>query len=103
MSGPRRGEGSGDVALTALLVGAAPRLAPLGWAWLAYGVLVSVFGGLLDPDGRVMGLRAFETMPRLPVPVGGHGGPPPGCERDGGAGAARSATGGLRGWAPATA
>ncbi|GAA1436985.1 anibiotic ABC transporter efflux pump [Nocardiopsis tropica] len=55
------------VALTALLVGAAPRLAPLAWAWLAYGVLVSVFGGLLDLDDRVMGLSAFEMMPRLPV------------------------------------
>ncbi|MFD3688771.1 ABC transporter permease [Nocardiopsis sp. NPDC058631] len=54
-------------ALAALLVGTAPRLVPLVWAWLGYSILVSMFGGMLGLNDPLMNLSAFELMPRLPV------------------------------------
>ncbi|MFD6950792.1 anibiotic ABC transporter efflux pump [Nocardiopsis sp. TSRI0078] len=53
-------------ALTALLVGAAPRLVPLVWAWLGYSLLVSMFGALLGLDEWLLNMSAFELLPKLP-------------------------------------
>lgn len=54
-------------ALTALLVGTAPRLTPLVWAWLGYSLLVSLLGPMLGLDDRLLDLSAFGLLPRLPA------------------------------------
>ncbi|WP_159940722.1 MULTISPECIES: ABC transporter permease [unclassified Nocardiopsis] len=53
-------------ALAALLVGAAPRLIPLVWAWLGYSLLVSMLGPVLGLDEWLLNLSAFDLLPKLP-------------------------------------
>lgn len=53
-------------ALAALLVGVAPRLVPLVWAWLGYSLLASTLGPLLGLDQWLLDLSAFELLPKLP-------------------------------------
>jgi ABC-2 type transport system permease protein len=53
--------------LTGLLVGTAPRLVPLVWAWLGYSLLVTMFGVLLDLDDLLLDMSAFELLPQPPT------------------------------------
>ncbi|GAA1083798.1 ABC transporter permease [Nocardiopsis metallicus] len=54
-------------ALAGLLLGTAPRLTGLLWLWFGYSILATVMGGLLEFPDWMMGLSAFEILPRLPV------------------------------------
>ncbi|MFB8765643.1 ABC transporter permease [Nocardiopsis alba] len=54
-------------ALTALVLGAAPRLLPVVWLWLGYGVLVTMLGGLLGFPAWAMNLSAFDLLPKPPM------------------------------------
>jgi ABC-2 type transport system permease protein len=57
------------VALTAMLIGVAPRISVLGWSIVAAMFVISFFGPLLKLPRPVLDLSAFTHIPRLP---GGH-------------------------------
>jgi len=54
------------VALTAVLVGAVPRLSVVGWSIVAAMFVLSFFGPLLKLPRAVLDLSAFTHVPRLP-------------------------------------
>ena len=55
------------VAAAAPAVGAAPRLMPLVWAWLGYGIFTTAPGTLLGIPEPALRLSAFELLPQPPV------------------------------------
>lgn len=55
------------VAVVTLLTGLRPRLAPVGWAVLAFGFVLAMFGALLDLPGWIADLSPFEHVPLAPA------------------------------------
>ncbi|MFL1378323.1 MULTISPECIES: ABC transporter permease [unclassified Nocardiopsis] len=54
-------------ALTALVVGAAPRLLPVVWLWLGYSLFATMLGALLGMPDWSLDLSAFGMLPLPPV------------------------------------
>jgi ABC-2 type transport system permease protein len=55
------------VGLVVLLDGWLPRWTWLGWAVLAFALVIGWLGGLLDPPQWVTDLSPFSHVPRVPV------------------------------------
>ncbi|MCY9785478.1 anibiotic ABC transporter efflux pump [Nocardiopsis sp. EMB25] len=55
------------VGLATLLVGIAPRLVGLVWAWYGYGLVVTVFGLLMDLPEWMLDAGPFQILSQLPV------------------------------------
>jgi ABC-2 type transport system permease protein len=54
-------------ALTALVVGAVPRLLPVVWLWLGYSLFTTMLGALLGMPDWALNLSAFGMLPLPPV------------------------------------
>lgn len=54
-------------AVGVLVVGAAPRLAPLAWIGVAVAVVVGLFGDVLDLPGWVRGVSPFHHLAAVPA------------------------------------
>ncbi|HEY6531569.1 MAG TPA: hypothetical protein VIY72_04660 [Acidimicrobiales bacterium] len=55
------------VGIACALFGAAPRWAVLAWVGVAVGLVVAMFGALLDLPGLVMDLSPFQHTPQVPA------------------------------------
>ncbi|MFI6574338.1 ABC transporter permease [Nocardiopsis sp. NPDC050513] len=55
------------VGLTTLFLGTAPRLVGLVWAWYGYGLVVAVFGILMDLPDWMLDAGPFQILAQLPA------------------------------------
>ena len=55
------------VGFTLALVGRLPNLSTAGWAIVAFGIVIAMFGGVLQLPGWVMDVSPFEHVPLFPA------------------------------------